>query len=187
MKRFVVFALLLAFFAEHSASQTNRQDSLAVHSPKKAVWMSAVLPGLGQIYNKKYWKVPIIYAGGAYLVYAFSFNQSQYTRFKNAYIALTDGDPNTVDEFNGLVPKDQLLYYKDQYRRNRDLSVIGFFGLYILQLVDASVDAYFFDFDVSDDLSLKIIPYSSFGSQGICLNLQLKPHVINTKKIRITL
>ncbi len=160
-------------FSASAFSQT-KHDTIPVHSPKKATLFSACLPGLGQVYNHKYWKVPIIYAGGAYLIYAFSFNNTQYKRFKNAYIALTDDDPNTIDEFNGLVPKDQLLYYKDQYRRNRDLSFIGFFGLYILQIVDASVDAYFFDFDVSDDLSLHITPYYNSYSSGLCLNLHFK-------------
>jgi len=126
------------------------------HSPTKASIMSAIVPGLGQIYNKKYWKVPVIYAVGGYLGYAVYYNHTQYIRFRNDYKYLTDDDPNTVDEFNGEVPADQLKYVKDQYRRQRDLSFMGLAVWYVLNIVDASVDANLYDFDVSDDLSFKL-------------------------------
>jgi hypothetical protein len=151
------FTVWFTLFSFLSYSQT--KDTLAYkpeHSPTKASIMSAILPGAGQVYNKKYWKVPIIYAVGGYLGYAVWYNNKEYHRFREDYKAATDNDPNTVDEFNGVVPAEQLQYVKDQYRRQRDLSFMALSVWYVLNIVDASVDANLYDFDVSDDLSLKL-------------------------------
>jgi len=128
------------------------------HSPKKAALLSAVLPGAGQVYNKKYWKLPIIYAGTAGLVYSFQFNQSRYVKYRDAYKYRIDNDVSTTDNYIGIYSDDNLNTLQKYYHRYRDLTVIGFAALYALNIIDASVDAHLFTFDVSDDLSMKIEP-----------------------------
>lgn len=124
--------------------------------PRKATLLSAVIPGAGQVYNKSYWKVPIIYAGFGGLAYAFSFNQGEYKRFGDYYRLETDDDDNTNSVFPGT--PEQLRQKRNYYKKYRDLSVIGMFGLYALQILDAHVDAHLKGFDVSDDLSLHWSP-----------------------------
>ncbi|MBL4755234.1 MAG: hypothetical protein JKY52_16770 [Flavobacteriales bacterium] len=166
-------------------NQAIEQEKEKEHSPKLATALSAALPGLGQVYNKKYWKVPIIYAGVGALVYSISINSSRYKMFKNAYALRIDGDPTTIDIFdlqldNGE-PKyldESLLNLKDFYRRNRDVSYIFMGVLYMLNIVDAAVDAHFFNFEISDDLSLELRPsfmYVAGNGQatGIGLTLSL--------------
>jgi hypothetical protein len=128
------------------------------HSPTRATVYSALLPGLGQAYNQKYWKIPVIYAGFATLGYFIQTNHKEYIRFKTAYQLFIDDDPLTIDEFNGTRSADELLFYKDEFRRNRDLSIILTVGLYALNIIDASVDAHFFDYSISPDLSLHLQP-----------------------------
>jgi hypothetical protein len=119
--------------------------------------MSAVVPGSGQFYNKVYWKIPVIYVGGGALLYSTLYNSDNYHIYKNAYNDLY-ADPDLVIEGMEGLSLDQLKSIKDQYRRYRDLSVIGLGLLYVLNIVDAAVDGYLFDYDVSDDLSLRIEP-----------------------------
>ncbi len=154
--RFKIFVAILLFILPFLLfSQEEDTTYKPTHSPTKASIMSAILPGAGQVYNKKYWKVPLIYAVGGYLGYAVWYNNKEYQRFKKDYKAVADNDPNTVDEFNGQVPADQLKYVKDQYRRQRDFSFMTLSVWYVLNIVDASVDANLYDFDISDDLSFK--------------------------------
>jgi hypothetical protein len=131
---------------------------MRMHSPRKATIMSAALPGLGQAYNKKYWKIPIIYAGFGVLGYFIKTNNEEYKVYKSAYKNRLDGDASTVDPYVGIYSDADLATLKNFYRRNRDLSIIGASILYILNMVDASVDAHLFYFDVSDNLSLNIQP-----------------------------
>jgi len=150
--------LLLVFFSESVFAQQEIKDSARTHSSSKAILYSAVLPGAGQAYNKKYWKIPIIYAGFGALIYSISYNQKNYTGYKEAYIQRTDGDVETVDSY----PKystDNLKSLFEYYRRNRDLSYILTGTLYILNILDAYVDAELFYFDVSDNLSLHSSPF----------------------------
>lgn len=128
------------------------------HSPKKASILSAVIPGAGQIYNKKYWKVPVIYAGFAGLAYSFQFNQSHYVKYRNALKYRLDDDASTTDDYIGIYSDDQLGTLYRYYHRYRDLTVIGGMALYLLNIVDAAVDAHLFTFNVSDDLSMNIHP-----------------------------
>ena len=129
------------------------------HSPFKATIMSAALPGLGQIYNGKWWKVPIIYGGFGGLIYSSVINDVRRREFLNAYIARVDDDPNTVDvQFEGQYSDGNLRELADFYQRNRDLSIIFTGVLYALNIIDASVDAHLKDFDVSDDLTMKVRP-----------------------------
>ncbi|SFB97777.1 hypothetical protein SAMN05421780_102156 [Flexibacter flexilis DSM 6793] len=147
-------------------------------SPKKAAILSAVLPGLGQAYNKKYWKIPILYTGGAVLGYYIGFNNRYYKRFKTAIKLRTDGDTNTVDEYATTYPNEaQLRTGRDYYRRNRDLLIIVSAFTYLLNIADASVDAHLAGFNVSDDLALRVspevmpIPNSMAMAGGLSLRL----------------
>jgi len=159
--------ILFFVFLVSIASSAQKSDTLVVkkkHSPTTATLLSLALPGLGQCYNKKYWKVPIIYAGFAGLTYGVIFNQGEYSRFKKAYSYRVDADSATIDEFNGIISDVELLSNVDYYRRNRDLCYIGIGLLYIMNLIDATVDAHLYDFDVSDNLSLRVQP--EFRSMG---------------------
>ena len=138
-------------------------------NPSRAVWLGALVPGLGQIYNRKYWKLPLLYGGFAGLIYAISWNGKMYNDYKNAYLDITDSNPNTTSYLHFIPPGQQHLYSTadlttalknkvDTYRRYRDLSVICAIGLYAISMVDAYVDAQLADFDVSPDLSMKIAP-----------------------------
>lgn len=137
-----------------------------VHSPKKASFYSAVVPGLGQIYNGKWYKAPVIYAGAAVIGYYIYFNNDYYVKYKTAYLKksandpmdpITDKDPDVERALRRANP-DQLKNRMDYWRRNRDLLVLGMAALYLANILDATVDAYLFDYDVSQDLSMKIKP-----------------------------
>lgn len=154
-------------------------------NPKKAIILSAMLPGAGQIYNKKYWKLPIVYGGVGTMVYFISFTNSQYKRFRKAYIYRLDEDDGTPpDEFTTadgveILPTVSIKERRDYYQKNRELSYIGFAFTYILVGVDAFVDAHLMRFDVSDDLTLHLQPQYDFlpnreGAMGFHLSLQPK-------------
>lgn len=144
-------------------------DSIKInlHSPKKAAMYSAILPGLGQAYNKKYWKIPIVWGAMAFSIfYVDSFNRS-YKNYKNRFdlknrtIPTSYNSDSSVSIRANLFPNESLEFLKgnrDIARRNRDLFIIITTGIYILNIIDASVDAHLFYFDVSDDLSLKVLP-----------------------------
>ena len=154
----VAFTFLAFNIGNNVALSQEKNDSIKseslvlVHSPKKATLYSTFLPGLGQAYNKKYVKIPFIYVGFGALVYAVSWNNGEYNRFKDDY------NKFPLDEFEGLISKDQLLTYVDKYRRYRDLSVIGIVVLWGLNIIDANVDAHFFSYDISPDISFKTEP-----------------------------
>lgn len=128
-----------------------------IHSPKRAAIYSAVLPGLGQVYNRKWWKVPIVYAGFGGLGYGFFWNQGYYKDYRNALRIRYDNNAATIDDFPQF-SDDDLTTLKNYYQRYRDLCVIGMAALYTLQILDATVDAHLFYFDVSDNLSMQIHP-----------------------------
>ena len=144
-------------------------------SPRKAALFSAVLPGLGQFYNRKYWKIPIIYAGAITAIYAYNFNNGQYQTFREAYILRRNGDVTTAS-LNQFYPDiNQLSNARDYYRYYRDFSVILGVILYGLQIADAAVDAHLMSFNVKDDLLVTLDPkMHSFqdGSQTLGLALQ---------------
>ncbi|MCD6555889.1 MAG: hypothetical protein J7K64_01725 [Bacteroidales bacterium] len=125
--------------------------------PKRAALFSAVLPGAGQVYNQKYWKVPIVYSALGTAAFLFQYNNKQYHKFLTGYQQRID---TSLDEtiFSDEISTDRLLEYKNSTRRNRDLSVVIFSAVYVLNIIDATVDAELSDFDISDDLSLKISP-----------------------------
>lgn len=147
-------------------TSTAKQDRRANHSPTKATIFSAVLPGAGQVYNRKYWKVPIVLGGLGVAYYFVDRNTTQYERYKDAYIAITDSDPATVDEFNGVYSASAVLDVANTYRKWRDLSWICTGAVYVLNIMDAAVDAHFVRFDVGEDLSLAIQPSFELAAQG---------------------
>ncbi len=127
---------------------------------KKATTLATVCPGAGQVYNKTYWKVPIVIGGGAALIYCIDFNNRGYQRFLRAYNAVTDDDENTIDEFRGAYSADYLKNVKNSYRRNRDLCIIMTGLFYIIQIIDAHATAHMKTYDISDDLTkLRLEPY----------------------------
>jgi hypothetical protein len=160
----VIFVFLLnspRYVSAQENTSTVVQDTMKVHSAKKATLMSMCLPGLGQAYNKKYWKIPIIYAGFGTLIYFISKNGTEYRNFRTAYDIVATGDSANFD--NAYVVRynenlSQLEEGRTYYRRNYEVSWILTGLLYILQVVDASVDANLYTFDVSDDLSLRFDP-----------------------------
>ncbi|TVR41581.1 MAG: hypothetical protein EA392_01450 [Cryomorphaceae bacterium] len=127
-----------------------------IHSPRKATIYSAVLPGLGQAYNRQYWKVPIVYAGVGVAVYFLQDNIKQANFYRQSYLNATDGDPSTVNT-SGYSPP-QLRELVIQHQKWRDYSYLGLVAVYLLNIVDAQVYGHLFTFDVSDELSLRIAP-----------------------------
>ena len=137
---------------------------------KRAMWLAIVLPGAGQIYNRKYWKLPIVYGGFVGCAYAMRWNNQMYHDYSQAYMDLMDDDPNTqsynqflhlgakIDESN--IQRYQTLFKnrKDRFRRWRDLSFFCIVGVYALSIIDAYVDASLSEFDISKDLSLRVEP-----------------------------
>jgi hypothetical protein len=128
------------------------------HRPKRAVWMSAALPGLGQVYNKRWWKLPIIYGGFAGLVYGIVSSDMQRTEYRDAYLKRVDNDPATVDPYETRYSDANMKELISYYQRNRDLCIIFTVALYGLNIIDATVDGHLFSFDVSEDLSMSARP-----------------------------
>ncbi|MGN0212779.1 MAG: DUF5683 domain-containing protein [Muribaculaceae bacterium] len=139
-------------------------------NPTRAVWLSALFPGLGQIYNRRYWKLPIIVGGYIGLAYATSWNNGMLKDYTKAYGDAMDSDPNTRSYMNFYPSttreedidmawlKRVLKSKKDYYRRNRDLCIISMVGVYLLCMIDAYVDASLANFDISPELSMKVKP-----------------------------
>jgi hypothetical protein len=160
MRVILIAALLLSQVAMAQKSDSAKADS-SFHDPTTATVRSAILPGLGQIYNKKYWKVPIIYGGLGASGYFILRNTRKFREFRSALVAETKGNAHP---YQGIYNEQQLTTLKETYRRWRDLSYISLFAVYVLQVVDANVDAHLYEFDVSEDLSLRIRPWS--GNPG---------------------
>ena len=139
-------------------------------NPQRALWLALVLPGAGQIYNRKYWKLPIFYGGFMGCIYALTWNNMMYKDYSQAYLDIMDNDPET-DSYNKFlhlgvqITNDNIERYKqlfkgrkDKYRRWRDLSFFVMIGIYALSVIDAYVDAELSEFDISKDLSLHVTP-----------------------------
>ncbi len=150
-------------------SLVNAIKAKFVPDPKKALWLAIVFPGGGQIYNRKYWKLPLIYGGFLGCVYALSWNNMMYRDYSQAYVDIMDSDPNT-NSYENFIPKgydistnltriqDLFRRKKNYYRRYRDLSMFCMIGVYALSIIDAYVDAELSSFDISKDLSMKVRP-----------------------------
>lgn len=174
-----------------TAALTHLNDSLLsevelpqkrfVPNPQRAMWLALVFPGAGQVYNRKYWKIPIVYGGFLGCVYAFSWNSQMYRDYSQAYLDIMDNDPNTKS-YEGMLPlgysiegreerfKDIFKRKKNFYRRYRDMSIFCMIAVYALSVVDAYVDAELSSFDISKDLSMRIEPkvfnHSRMSSDG---------------------
>lgn len=185
----IVAAFLMLLFAFNGTAQTKDLETQIKsskktkvkeqkHSPKKAMLLSTVLPGAGQVYNKKAWKIPIIYAGIGISVYAAIWNKDQFDIYRNAWNIRNDGDENTIDEFDGIYSDLQLIQIQNYYDKNREISIAFAVGFYALNILDANVDAHLFEFDVSDDLSMKVEPtvmgFSRYTGTQVGLKLNLK-------------
>jgi hypothetical protein len=137
--------------------------------PLKSTWFAVVFPGGGQIYNRKYWKLPLVYAGFAGCYYGFNWNSNMYADYSKAYMDIMDDNPNTnsfldmlptgaASQYDEAYMKDLLRKRKDLYRRYRDMTIFALIGVYFISIVDAYVDAELSDFDITPDLSLRISP-----------------------------
>ena len=138
-----------------------------IPNPTKATWLAVVFPGGGQIYNRKYWKLPIIYGGFAGCAYALSWNGKMYKDYSQAYLDIMDSNPNTKSYEDLLPPnaryneeqlKNTIKKRKDMFRRYRDLSIFAFIGVYLISIIDAYVDAELSNFDITPDLRMKVEP-----------------------------
>ena len=155
-------------------------------NPMRSVWLGAIVPGLGQIYNRSYWKLPIVYGGLMGCAYAISWTTNEYNGYKNAYRDIyfdrRDGkvsnDPSksyiailpegyTIDRMGGISAyRNRLKDWQNSARRNRDLAIAATAIVYALTLIDAYVDAQLFDFDISNDLSLNVYPELYYDLQN---------------------
>tara|TARA_R110002020_G_scaffold25263_7_gene82398 strand:- start:11191 stop:11772 length:582 start_codon:yes stop_codon:yes gene_type:complete len=144
-------------------------------APAKAAFFSAVVPGLGQVYNKKYWKIPIIYAGMAAGVYFYKQQDDEYNRFRDAYKRRLAGYND--DEFQGI-SEDRLINAQKSAQKNKSISIIVTVAFYLLNVVDANVDAHLRQYEVSEDLSLQPnFDYNQFNAQpqyGMSLTYRFK-------------
>jgi hypothetical protein len=187
---FLGLLLLMLTFPQYGQCQSSTADKTAIvekkkkekpdfssipKNPRKATLLSAVLPGAGQVYNGKLWKVPILYAGFMTDIYFIHFNNKRYETFKEALFAFDEGEANQFPSLN----RNSLVRNVDYWRQNRDMTILLLLGIYALNLVDANVDAHLSGFDISDDLALKIEPGASALSAstaplGITFKFQFK-------------
>lgn len=176
----IAIATYLYFIGDAAINYSTNE----VSNVKKATTLSTIFPGAGQIFNKSYWRVPIVIGGMASTIYTIDWNNRGYQRFKTAYALSVDYKKNpdkypngAPDEFRGAYSETFLKNLKDSYRRNRDLCILLTVGVYILQIIDAHVDAHLQDYDISDDLSMNFEPYFDYSTVatkpvfGLNLNL----------------
>ena len=161
--------------------------------PKRALWLALVLPGAGQIYNRKYWKLPIIYGGFIGCAYAMRWNNQMYLDYSQAYLDIMDDDPNTASytqflHLGNQINSSNIERYKevfrsrrDRYRRWRDLSFFVMLGVYALSVIDAYVDAPLSTFDISDDLSLQVQPAIINNKMTVSPNSPLSNNAIGIR------
>lgn len=150
----VIKQILIIFFLSSYTFVSGQEIRNKI--PIKAGFYSALLPGAGQIYTEKYWKIPVIYAGLITSTYFIKENNTSYQHYKNTYLQRKAG--NNSDEFQGQYSDTDLTTLINHYRRNREISILCLIGTYLLNIVDASVNAHLLNYDVSDDLSLVIKP-----------------------------
>ena len=158
--------------------------------PETATWVAMAIPGGGQIYNRKFWKLPIVYGGFVGCLYAYNWNGQMYKDYRQAYLDIMDSDPNTNSykdffrpgydyEANKEYLKEVFKKRKDRYRRWRDLSIFSFIGVYALSVIDAYVDAQLANFDISEDIYLSIEPqvidsHQMYGKDYYGLNFNIR-------------
>lgn len=176
--------------ADTTVAVAKNVNTEKIHSPSKAAKYSAILPGLGQAYNKKYWKIPLVYVGFGTIGYFTNWNNREYKFMKTCYIHLNDNDPTTteylklkgINNFDVEKQSDKdyvsavLIKRQAVFRRTRDLLIISMVAFYGLNIIDASVDAHLFNFDIGDDLTMDWQPsmYSLHKEPVYCINFSLK-------------
>lgn len=176
--RFSISADSLLKYAGH------KKKDRFIPDPKKALWLAIVFPGGGQIYNRKYWKLPLVYGGFLGCIYAMTWNNTMYRDYSQAYIDIMDSDENTKS-YENFIPvrydvkanqahlQDVFRRKKNYYHRFRDLSMFCMIGVYALSIIDAYVDAELSSFDISRDLTMKVSPtvinekYSAMRASGL--------------------
>lgn len=164
-----VDTLLLTQKTDSIQKEMPRPKKKFVPNSNRSLWLAMVFPGAGQIYNRKYWKLPIVYGGFVGCAYALNWNNKMYKDYSQAYLDIMDDDPNTKS-YEDFLPlnydisgeedrfKEIFRKRKDIYRRQRDLSIFCFIGVYVLSIIDAYVDAELSDFDITKDISMKVEP-----------------------------
>lgn len=186
--------------AQDSLFAANGRKRKFLPEPMKATMLSAAFPGLGQVYNRKYWKVPFVYAGFGGVGYAVWYNTKWYNDYTRAYQDFADQIPET-DSYRKLIRninpedydpvlhpstynpstaswiKDKMMRQIDYFRKYRDLSYIGIAAWYLVTILDANVDASLFDYDISENLALKIepikVPFYNFTGAGVNITLAI--------------
>jgi hypothetical protein len=167
-------------FAQDTLSVSNHHRKEFKAEPLRATMLAVAFPGAGQIYNRKFWKIPVVYAGFGVLFYTAGMNSSRYSTYMKAYQDFTDQipetdsyiklipadpetydpvlHPDTYDPSNASYYKDGMLRLVDYYKRYRDLSYIGIAAWYLISILDANVDASLYNFDISDNLNITMAP-----------------------------
>jgi len=158
----------------NSFQQYSNNSDTTPHSPKKATIYSAILPGLGQMYNEKYWKIGLIYGGGITMAVFMKRNIDSMSAYQNALDARLDTFSTTIDTRYPSLSDAKVIQERNYYRRNRDMLLLGFIGLYALQIVDANVDAHLREFDINKDLSLRIDPDINYSLVRRSWNAQIQ-------------
>lgn len=160
---------VLALKSDSIQKQVPKPKKRFIPDSKRATWLALAFPGAGQIYNRKYWKLPIVYGGFVGCAYALNWNNKMYKDYSQAYLDIMDDDPNTKS-YEDFLPlnssisgqeerfKEIFRKRKDLYRRQRDLSIFAFIGVYLLSVIDAYVDAELSDFDITKDIGLSVEP-----------------------------
>jgi len=186
-------------FAQDTLSFSKPEKNKFSAEPLRATMMAVVFPGLGQIYNRKYWKIPVVYAGFGALFYSVGFNASNYNKYlvayqdftdlipeTDSYLVLIQDDPanydpvlhpDTYEPSSASYYEDGMLRLVDYHKRYRDLSYIGIAGWYLLSILDANVDASLFNYDISDNLDIAVAPFQLTlpgGFMGAGLNVSMR-------------
>ncbi|MEI6866625.1 DUF5683 domain-containing protein [Flavicella sp.] len=160
-----IFLLLLCFGSVKSQTtsipQLTSEDVIKTEgydplTPSRAAFYSAIVPGLGQVYNNQYWKLPFVYGAMATSMYYFTINNSEYKRYRTAYKLREAGfqDEFTYDDGTSVISREGLVSAQKVYKQNRETSLILFLGFYVLQIVDASVSAHLLQFNIDDNITL---------------------------------
>lgn len=168
---------------QESEKEMAKKHKHFVPDSQRALWLGIIFPGAGQIYNRKYWKLPIFYGGFLGCVYALNWNNQMYKDYRQAYLDIMDSDPNTAS-YKEMLPlnyditgkeerfKELFKRKKDYYRHYRDMSMFAMIGVWALSVIDAYVDAELSTFDISPDLSLQLTP-TIFPTQDMSCNQRI--------------
>jgi len=180
---FLLFILIFSFGNNYLYAQKKgliindsikaKQNAINPLAPARAAFLSAILPGLGQAYNKKYWKIPVVLGAIGTSMYFYLDSDKEYNRFRDAYKQRLVGEK---DEFSGQYSDETLIRAQKLFQRNRDLSLLITLALYALNIVEANVNAHLMQFNVSDDLTFKpeFVPNNNFNTQTVGFSIQYK-------------